>query len=59
MVFQCQKDSFLKEYVTKIDKIEVKGEEVEVIFEDTIFFPEGETLKKYQNQNKHFLIKTI
>lgn len=41
MVFQCQKDSFLKDYLTKVEKIEEKDESVEVTFEDTVFFPEG------------------
>lgn len=42
MVFQCQKESFLKEYTTKIESIEkTENGIVEVIFKDTVLFPEG------------------
>lgn len=41
MVFQCQRDSFQKEYVTIVEKIEEKDGNIEVIFKDTVFFPEG------------------
>lgn len=41
MVFQCQRDSFQKEFKTRIEKIEEVGENIEVIFKDTVFFPEG------------------
>lgn len=41
MVFQCQRDSFQKEYKTKIVKIDEVGDNIEVSFEDTVFFPEG------------------
>lgn len=41
MVFQCQRDSFQKDYKTRIAKIDEVGENIEVIFEDTVFFPEG------------------
>lgn len=42
MVFQCQKDSFLKEYTTKIESVN-RDESgiIEVTFERSIFFPEG------------------
>jgi hypothetical protein len=42
MVFQCQKDSFQTEFVTKISEIKLNGENVEVICKDTVLFPKGE-----------------
>lgn len=45
MVFQCQRDSFQKEFTTKVEKVEKKGDQVEVIFADTVFFPEGNLIK--------------
>jgi Ser-tRNA(Ala) deacylase AlaX len=42
MVFQCQKDSFQKEYRTKVESIEkTENGLIEVTFADTVFFPEG------------------
>ncbi|KAL1518381.1 hypothetical protein ABEB36_002012 [Hypothenemus hampei] len=45
MVFKCQTDSFLTEYVSKVvscEKIMTNGQDsYEVILEDTILFPEG------------------
>lgn len=46
MVFQCQRDSFQKEYKTRIAKIEEVGDNIEVSFEDTVFFPEGNNFIK-------------
>ncbi|KAL7011821.1 hypothetical protein ACKWTF_014474 [Chironomus riparius] len=42
MVFQCQRDSFQKEYTTKVESIEkTENGSIEVTFADTVFFPEG------------------
>ena len=42
MVFQCQRESFQKEYTTKVKSIEkTENGSIEMIFEDTVFFPEG------------------
>lgn len=46
MVFKCQRDSFLKDFVTKVESIEKKDGLVEVTFEDTVFFPEGNKFQK-------------
>lgn len=42
MVFICQTDSYLKEYVAKVEKIEETDDGKQfVIFNDTVLFPEG------------------
>lgn len=42
MVFICQTDSYLKEYVAKVEKIEKTDDGKQfVIFNDTVLFPEG------------------
>uniref|UniRef100_A0A8W7PBM8 Threonyl/alanyl tRNA synthetase SAD domain-containing protein n=1 Tax=Anopheles coluzzii TaxID=1518534 RepID=A0A8W7PBM8_ANOCL len=41
MVFKCQEDSFLKEFQTKVVSCEKVAGGFNVIFEDTILFPEG------------------
>ncbi|CAO1415929.1 unnamed protein product [Diamesa serratosioi] len=42
MVFICQTDSFLKEYLAKVEKIEKTDDGKQfVIFNDTVLFPEG------------------
>lgn len=50
MVFFCQKDSFKTDYVTIVEKIEEKDGNVEVIFKDTVFFPEGKKILKKGNK---------
>lgn len=46
MVFQCQHDSFQQELITRVEQIEEKNGLVEVIFKDTVFFPEGKNFSK-------------
>ncbi|KAG5668667.1 hypothetical protein PVAND_016599 [Polypedilum vanderplanki] len=42
MVFQCQRESFLKEFTTTIESVKKADDgSVEVTFKDTVFFPEG------------------
>jgi Ser-tRNA(Ala) deacylase AlaX len=43
MVFQCQRESFLKEFTTTVESVKKADDgSIEVTFKDTVFFPEGE-----------------
>lgn len=41
MVFKCQEDSFLTEFRSRVVSCEPEGTGYQVIFEDTVLFPEG------------------